>query len=241
MANTALKTPEITVRKAAERGHAHHGWLNSYHTFSFASYYDPNYQGFRHLRVINEDRITGGSGFGTHSHRDMEIISYVIEGALEHKDSMGNVAVISPGEVQIMSAGEGVTHSEYNHSQTDLAHFLQIWILPDRKNLTPGYQQQYFAPEAKQDRLKLLVSPDGQEGSVIVHQNMRLYGSVLEAGKSVTHNLESDRYGWLQVVRGSLSVNGIELETSDGAAISGVETLELESQTSAEFLLFDLA
>lgn len=241
MVNTSLKAPQITIRKSLERGRANHGWLNSNHTFSFANYYDPKYQGFRHLLVINEDRIKGGSGFGTHPHRDMEIISYAIEGALEHKDSMGNGSVIRPGDIQIMSAGTGVTHSEYNHSKQDDAHFLQIWILPNEKGLTPGYQQQYFTPESKQNQLRLLVSPNGEEGSVVIHQDAKLFASVLDPQMQVSYEFAPERYGWIQMVRGKLSVNGMVLETGDGAAIANTQTLNLQAEESSEFLLFDLA
>lgn len=241
MVHTPLQTPQITVRQSSERGYANHGWLNSNHTFSFANYYDPKYQGFRHLLVINEDRIKGGSGFGTHPHRDMEIISYVIDGALEHQDSMGNGSVIHPGEIQIMSAGMGVTHSEYNHSKQDDAHFLQIWILPNEKGLTPGYQQQYFSPESKQNQLRLLVSPDGEEGSVVIHQDAKLFASVLDPGVKLSYDFAPERYGWIQMIRGKLSVNGTVLATGDGAAIAHTQTLNLQAQESSEFLLFDLA
>ncbi len=240
MTNATVKTPQITIRKASERGHAHHGWLNSYHTFSFADYYDPNYMGFRHLRVINEDRIKGGCGFGTHPHRDMEIISYVIEGALEHKDSMGNGSIIRSGDVQIMSAGTGVTHSEYNPSQTEIGHFLQIWIIPNQKGVTPRYQQRYFPPESKQNQLRLLVSADGEDYSVLIHQEIKLYASLLDPGYSLSYQFAPEHYGWVQLVRGKMRVNEIELETGDGMAIANPETLEFHSLESAEFLLFDL-
>lgn len=235
------KTPQITVRKSSERGQANHGWLKSNHSFSFANYYDPNYQGFRHLLVINEDRIQGGSGFGTHPHRDMEIISYVIDGALEHQDSMGNGSVIRPGDVQIMSAGTGVTHSEYNPSQEDWGHFLQIWILPNQKGLHPGYQQQYFSPESKQNQLRLLVSRNGEQDSVVIHQDAKLFASVLDPEVKLTYDFAPERYGWIQMVRGKLSVNGTVLATGDGAAIAHTKTLNLQAQESSEFLLFDLA
>ncbi|MBP0030214.1 pirin family protein [Roseofilum reptotaenium CS-1145] len=241
MVNAPLKTPQIVLRKSSERGQANHGWLKSNHTFSFAGYYDPKYQGFRHLLVINEDRIQGGSGFGTHPHRDMEIISYVINGALEHKDSMGNGSVINPGDVQIMSAGTGVTHSEYNHSQEDTTHFLQIWIAPNQKGLKPGYQQEYFSPESKQNQLRLLVSPDGEGGSVVIHQEAKIFASILDPQVQVSYNFAPERYGWIQMIRGKLSVNGMVLETGDGAAIANLQTLNLQAEESSEFLLFDLA
>ncbi len=231
----------ITVRKSSDRGHANHGWLDTYHTFSFANYYDPDYMGFRSLRVINEDRVQPGAGFGTHPHHDMEIITYVLEGALEHKDSMGNGSVMRPGDVQRMSAGTGVTHSEYNHSAEESVHLLQIWIMPNRRGVEPGYEQKSYSREERTNTLRLIASPDGRDGSVAIHQDAELYGTVLEKGQSVSHNLASERYGWVQVARGKVSINGTELEQGDGAAISGEEHLEIVGNEMAEVLLFDLA
>lgn len=231
----------ITLRKANDRGHADHGWLNSYHTFSFASYYDPAHMGFRKLRVINEDRVAGGGGFAPHSHRDMEIISYVLDGALEHQDSMGNNSVIRPGEVQRMTAGTGVTHSEYNASKSDTVHFLQIWVLPEKAGLAPGYEQKFYTPEEKRGQLRLIASHDGRDGSVTVHQDLNLYATVLGEGEKVTHEIESDRHLWVQVARGSASVNGEVLKAGDAAAIEGEPMLELVGQDMAEILVFDLA
>ncbi|MGG6270044.1 pirin family protein [Leptolyngbya sp. AN03gr2] len=231
----------LTLRKANDRGHADHGWLNSYHTFSFASYYDPAHMGFRKLRVINEDRVAGGGGFAPHSHRDMEIISYVLEGGLEHQDSMGNQSVIRPGEVQRMTAGTGVTHSEYNASKTDTAHFLQIWVLPERSNLTPGYEQKFYTPEEKQGKLRLIASQDGRDGSVTVHQDLSLYATVLGNGEKVTHDIAPQRHLWVQIARGSAIVNGEVLSAGDAAAIEAEPALELIGQEDAEILVFDLA
>lgn len=231
----------LTLRKANDRGHANHGWLDSYHTFSFANYYDPAQMGFRTLRVINDDRVAGGGGFAPHSHRDMEIITYVLEGELEHKDSMGNQAVIRPGEVQRMTAGTGVTHSEYNASKTDAVHLLQIWILPERSGLTPGYEQKFYTPEEKQGQLRLIASQDGREGSVTVHQDLNLYAVVLGNGEKATQEIEQDRHLWVHVARGSAIVNGEVLKAGDAVAISAEPTLALIGQEDAEVLVFDLA
>lgn len=231
----------ITLRKSEERGHANHGWLNSYHSFSFADYYDPYYMGFRNLRVINEDRVHAGKGFGMHPHRDMEIISYVLEGALEHRDSIGNSSVIRPGEVQIMSAGTGITHSEYNHSQSDLVHFLQIWILPDKKGVKPRYDQKMYSQEEKQGKLRLVVSQDGREGSVSIHQDANIYASLLDAGQEVDYQIKPDRHAWVQVVKGDITVNGQVLSAGDAAAVSNENKLVVGAKTNSEFLLFDLA
>ncbi|MDX1978346.1 MAG: pirin family protein [Pseudanabaenaceae cyanobacterium bins.68] len=231
----------LTLRKASERGHANHGWLDSYHTFSFAGYQDPNHMGFRQLRVINQDRVAGGGGFATHSHRDMEIVSYVLEGALEHKDSMGNGATMVPGDVQRMSAGTGVSHSEYNHSQTDLVHFLQIWIYPDRNGVEPSYEQKMFPPEHKQDQLRLIVARDGVDGAVHINQDVKIYAAILNPGTSVTHQLPAQRYGWVQVAKGQVKVNELTLEAGDGLAISDLQDLSfVGGEEAAEFLLFDL-
>ncbi|NEQ62482.1 MAG: pirin family protein [Moorea sp. SIO4A1] len=231
----------IKIRKSSERGHANYGWLDSYHTFSFANYYDPAHMGFGKLRVINQDRIEGGTGFGIHSHRDMEIISYVLEGALEHKDTLGNTTVIRPGEVQRMSAGKGIAHSEYNYSGTDIAHFLQIWILPNQTGLTPSYEQKFFAPDEKQNQLKLVASQDGRDGSVSIHQDVNVYGTNLDAGASVMYQANQDRHIWVQVARGQVKLDNYLLQAGDGAAISQAESVMLVGQEQAEVLLFDLA
>lgn len=231
----------LTLRKSNDRGHADHGWLNSYHTFSFANYYDPAYMGFRTLRVINDDRVAGGGGFAPHSHRDMEIITYVLEGELEHKDSMGNQAVIRPGEVQRMTAGTGVTHSEYNASKTDAVHLLQIWVLPERSGLTPGYEQKFYTPEEKRGQLRLIASQDGRDGSVRVHQDLSLYATVLGKGEKVTHEVGQNRHLWVQVARGTAIVNGEVLHAGDAAAIEAEPSLAIIGQESAEVLVFDLA
>lgn len=231
----------LTLRKAEERGHADHGWLNSYHTFSFANYYDPAHMGFRKLRVINEDRVAGGGGFAPHAHRDMEIISYVLDGALEHQDSMGNRSIIRPGEVQRMTAGTGVTHSEYNHSDTDPVHFLQIWILPEQAGLEPSYEQKFYAPEEKQGQFRLIASRDGRNGSVTVHQDLNLYATTLNEGETVTQQFDRDRHLWIQIARGSVWVNDQLLTAGDAIALSGEETLTIAGKESAEVLVFDLA
>ncbi len=230
----------ITLRPSSDRGHANHGWLDSYHTFSFANYYDPNHMGFRALRVINEDQVQPGRGFGTHSHRDMEIITYVLEGAVEHKDSLGNGAVITPGEVQRMSAGTGIMHSEFNPSQTQPVHFLQIWIVPDRQGLQPSYEQRAFGEE-RQGKLRLIAAKDGRDGAVTIHQDADLYSAVLQPGEQVSHQLQPNRYGWLQVARGAASLNGYDLKAGDGVAVSDAELLTISTDTEAEILLFDLA
>jgi redox-sensitive bicupin YhaK (pirin superfamily) len=231
----------ISVRPGHERGHANHGWLDTYHTFSFADYHDPRYMGFRHLRVINEDRVQPGAGFGTHSHRDMEILTCVLEGALEHRDSMGNSSVIRPGELQRMSAGTGVSHSEYNHSQVDPVHLLQIWILPERKGLTPGYEQRVFPREERQGRLRLVAARDGRDGALTVHQDVNLFAGILEPGQTVLHRLRQGRHAWVQMARGGVRLNGIPLEAGDGAAVSDEEALSLGAEQPSELLLFDLA
>jgi len=230
----------IEVRRAKDRGHADHGWLVSDHTFSFAGYHDPQQMGFRSLRVINEDRVEPGRGFDTHSHRDMEIISYVLEGALEHEDSMQNGSVIRPGELQLMRAGTGVTHSEYNHSNEERVHFLQIWILPDQVGLEPAYDQRQFPIESRHNTLRLVASRDGREDSIRIHQDAELYLANLDAGASVRHALPDDRYAWLQVARGAVRLNGEPLETGDGAAVNREGTLEITGDEDAELLLFDL-
>lgn len=230
----------INIRKSGERGYANYGWLDTKYTFSFSNYYDPHFMGFRALRVINEDYIAPNQGFPTHGHADMEIITYVISGELSHKDSMGNGTTILPNEVQRMSAGTGVSHSEYS-SPTDETHLLQIWILPEEKNLTPSYKQTYFAPEEKKGKLKLVASRAGTDGSVTIHQDVNLYSSILGKGETVEHTLAENRHAWIQVVKGSLKINGETLNQGDGAAVSEETRLEIESfAEETEFLLFDL-
>lgn len=230
----------IQVRRSEERGHAQHGWLESYHTFSFANYYDPKFTGFRDLVVINEDRVQPGRGFGKHPHNDMEIISYVLDGELAHKDSMGSGSVIRPGDVQRMSAGRGVVHSEFNHSQEKRVHFLQIWIQPRVKGIEPSYEEKRFPIEEKKNRLRLVASPTGEEGSITIHQDSKLYSSLLEEGKELSFQLGPSRYAWVQVARGAIEVNGNLLKEGDGAAISEEKALKIVSKNPAEFLLFDL-
>lgn len=231
----------IRILKSNDRGHANHGWLDSRFTFSFADYYDPEHVQFRTLRVMNDDHIAGGGGFPTHPHRDMEIVTYVLEGALAHKDSMGNGSVIRPGDVQYMSAGTGVAHSEFNASEKEPVHMYQIWMFPDKKNYEPTYDQKNFAEAEKRGKLRLVVSPDGREGSVKIRQDNELYATVLGPGESVQHELKSDRHAYVQVARGSVKLNGKELETGDGAAISAEKLVELTGVNDAEVLLFDLA
>lgn len=230
----------IKIRRANERGHAEHGWLDSFHTFSFADYYDPAHMGFRALRVINEDRVAPGQGFGRHGHRDMEIISYVLEGALAHRDSMGTGATIEPGDVQRMSAGTGVQHSEMNASKTEPVHFLQIWIEPAARGGTPGYEQKAFARDEKLDKLRLVASPDGADGSVTIHANASLYATILEPGRTAEHPLAPGRHAWVHVVRGSAVVNGNALTTGDAAALTGESQVRLEATDESELLVFDL-
>ena len=229
----------ITIRRAGERGHADHGWLDTYHTFSFADYHDPAHMGFRALRVINEDRVHAGRGFGTHGHRDMEIISYVLEGALGHRDSMGTDGVIRPGEVQRMSAGTGVMHSEMNASDTEPVHFLQIWIVPERGGIKPGYEQKKFEDDEKRGKLRVVASPNARDGSVKIHQDVTLYTTILDDGDSVTHDFAPNRYGWVQVARGEAEINGQKLKAGDGAAIANESSVTLTG-SGAEVLLFDL-
>jgi len=231
----------LRIRKATERGHADHGWLNTYHTFSFAGYYDQKHMGFRELRVINEDRVQPKEGFPTHPHRDMEIITYVLEGALEHKDSMGNGSVIRPGEMQRMSAGTGITHSEFNHSGSELVHFLQIWILPEKNGITPSYEQTFFPDEEKRKNLRLIASRDGRSGSVTINQDVNLYAALLEHGEEIDHVVPAGRHAWLQVARGSVEINGHHLEQGDGAAVSDENQLIITGKEKAEVLLFELA
>jgi redox-sensitive bicupin YhaK (pirin superfamily) len=231
----------MTIRHRDERGIAKMGWLNSAHSFSFGHYYDPEHMGFRALRVINEDRVIPGAGFPTHGHRDMEIISYVLDGALEHKDSTGTSAVIKPGEVQRMSAGTGVRHSEYNASKKDAVHFLQIWIIPEKEGIAPGYEQKAFPAAEKTGKLRLVASRDGREGSVTVHQDVNLYASLLKPGDKVSYDLKPGRNAWIQVARGQVKVNGALLKEGDGASLTKEAAIALEGETDSELLLFDLA
>lgn len=230
----------LDVRKAEERGRSRISWLDSYHTFSFADYYDPRHMGFRSLRVVNDDTVAPGGGFGTHGHRDMEIITYVLEGALEHSDSLGTGSIIRPGDVQKMSAGTGIMHSEFNHSKKEPVHFLQIWIVPDRKGVQPGYQQLHFPREAKLGKLLLVASNEQRDGLIHVQQDARLYVSVLEQGHTVTHELLPQRHAWVHVARGSARVNGVLLTAGDGAAISAQPKVEISAESETEVLLFDL-
>jgi len=231
----------LTLRLASERGHADHGWLDSYHTFSFANYHDPKHMGFRALRVINEDRVEPGRGFGTHPHRDMEIISYVLEGALEHKDSLGTGSVIKPGDVQRMSAGTGVSHSEYNASKTDEVHFLQIWLEPSEKGIKPSYEQKTFAPADKEARLRLVASPDGSEGSVTIHTDARVYAGLFGSGDQAKLSLAPSRHAWVHVARGRVRINERELEAGDAVALSDESVVAIEGVDTSEVLVFDLA
>jgi hypothetical protein len=231
----------MKIRRSGDRGLADHGWLRSFHTFSFADYYDPANMGFRALRVINEDRVDPGQGFGTHSHRDMEIVSYVLEGELSHKDSMGNGSVMRPGDVQRMSAGTGVRHSEFNPSSTNGVHFLQIWIMPDRAGYPPSYEQKSFSEEERAGKLRLVASNDGKDGSVTLHQNARLYAGTFGAGEQASYELGDGRHAWVHVARGSLTVQGEKLEAGDAAAIDDAGRIDLAGTSGGEVLLFDLA
>lgn len=231
----------ITIRKSEDRGHFDLGWLDTYHTFSFDQYYDAAHTHFRSLRVINEDRVQPAHGFPTHSHRDMEIITYILSGALEHRDSMGNGSVIRPGDVQRMTAGTGVSHSEFNPSEAEPVHLLQIWILPETNGLPRGYEEKHFSDEERRDRLRLIASKEGRDGSVRIHQDARLYATVLDAGKTVVHALAEDRYAWLQVARGTIRLNELELKQGDGAAVRKESELRITAHDQAELLLFDLA
>jgi len=230
----------LTVRKAEERGHANHGWLDTYHTFSFADYYDPREMGYGALRVINDDKVQPGQGFGTHGHRDMEIITYVLDGALEHKDSMGNGSIIRPGNVQRMSAGTGVRHSEFNPSRDQGVHLLQIWIEPKITGVKPGYEEKQFGTGEKKGQLRLIASPDGREGSVTIHQDATVYASMLEGKDTVAHRLEPGRRAYVHVARGAVKVNGTPLNGGDGVKIENESTIELKDARDAEVLLFDL-
>lgn len=231
----------ITIRKSEDRGHFDLGWLDTYHTFSFDQYYDPAHTYWRSLRVINEDRVQPAQGFPTHSHRDMEIITYILSGALEHRDSMGNGSVIRPGDVQRMSAGTGVAHSEFNPSATEPVHLLQIWILPSEHGLPPSYEEKHFSDEERHGRLRLIASDDGGDGSVTIHQDARLFASVLEAGQTVVQPLDEKRYAWLQIARGTIRLNDVELKQGDGAAVRNESELTITAHDQAEILLFDLA
>ena len=231
----------MKIRRSHERGHADHGWLDTRFTFSFADYFDPEHVQFRTLRVMNDDRVAGGGGFPTHPHRDMEIVTYVLEGALEHRDSMGNGSIIKPGDVQYMSAGTGVTHSEFNASETEPVHLYQIWMFPEKKGLKPQYDQKNFSAAEKRGKLRLVASPDGRDGSVKIRQDNDLYVTVLGSGESVKHQLEPDRHAYVQVARGSVKLNGEKLEAGDGVALSEEASIELTGVNDAEVLLFDLA
>jgi redox-sensitive bicupin YhaK (pirin superfamily) len=232
----------ITIRPAAERGHFNHGWLDTYHSFSFADYWDPKHMGYRSLRVINEDKVAPHQGFGTHPHRDMEIITYVLEGALAHKDSMGTGSVIRPGEVQRMSAGTGVLHSEFNNSPSELVHLLQIWILPERRGLQPSYEQKNFSTDEKLNRFRLIASPTGEEGSVTIHQDAKLSAAIIEKGNTVRYELGKGRNAWIQIARGEVTLNGKALKQGDGASVENEELVVIAGAAEkSEVLLFDLA
>lgn len=231
----------ITVRRAAERGHADHGWLDTRHTFSFADYYDPRHMGFRSLRVINEDRIRAGRGFGSHPHRDMEILTWVVAGSLLHRDSLGNGSVIRPGDLQRMSAGTGVVHSEFNESPAEDLHLLQIWIMPERQGVAPSYEQTHFPEEARRGRLRLVASRDGRDGSVRLHQDADVHAALLAAGERVDHPIAPGRGVWVQVVRGAFAVDGQRLDEGDGAAVEAAGGVAIVAAEDGEILLFDLA
>jgi redox-sensitive bicupin YhaK (pirin superfamily) len=231
----------IQIRKAEDRGHANHGWLDTYHTFSFSSYQDPEHMQFRSLRVMNEDVVAPGQGFGTHPHHDMEIVTYVLEGALEHKDSMGNGEVLRPGEFQRMSAGTGITHSEFNPSDSESVHLYQIWLAPERTGIEPSYEQKQFPLEERHNRLRLVASRDAESGSLRIHQDACIYLANLDEDKRIGHQLAASRHAWLQVLRGTIVLNGESMSTSDGAAISSESTLEITASANAEVMLFDLA
>jgi quercetin 2,3-dioxygenase len=231
----------ITIRPSQERGGGNHGWLNTRHTFSFDQYYDPRFIGFRSLRVINEDVVAPATGFPTHPHRDMEIITYILEGKLEHKDSLGTGSIILPGDGQRMTAGRGIRHSEFNPSQTDPVHLLQIWILPEKNGLEPSYEQKSFPESEKRGKLRVIASRDGREGSVKINQDAQLYVTLLGSGDQVSHEFEKNRYGWLQVAKGAVELNGAKLSQGDGAAISAEQKLTIKGTKDSEVLLFDLA
>jgi redox-sensitive bicupin YhaK (pirin superfamily) len=229
-----------TIRRSSERGFADHGWLKSFHTFSFADYFDPEHVEFGPLRVINEDRVQAGAGFGTHPHRDMEIISYVLDGELAHKDSMGNGSTIRPGDVQRMSAGRGVRHSEFNPSPTAATHFLQIWIQPSERNIAPSYEEKKFSDAEKRGRLRLIVSPDGREGSVLIHQDASMYAGLFDGGEQATFTLEAGRWGYLHVARGTVNVNGTVLNAGDALRVTDGSAINIARGKGAEVLVFDL-
>ncbi|SFJ48788.1 pirin family protein [Planctomicrobium piriforme] len=231
----------LNVLLAQDRGHLNHGWLDTFHSFSFGSYYDPQRMGFRSLRVMNEDVVAAGRGFGTHPHRDMEIVTYVLEGALEHKDSMGNGEVLRPGEFQRMTAGTGITHSEFNPSPKEPVHLYQIWLLPDRKGHEPSYEQKRFPKSGMTNQLRLVASPNAEDGSLLIHQDARVYLSRIESGHSVSHAIPAGRHAWLQVLRGSVTVNGTAANVSDGIAVSDETELQITAGEPAEIMLFDLA
>jgi redox-sensitive bicupin YhaK (pirin superfamily) len=231
----------ITIRKSNERGHFDHGWLDTYHTFSFDQYYDPAQVHFRSLRVINEDRVAAAHGFPMHSHRDMEIITYILSGALEHRDSMGNGSVIRPGDVQRMTAGTGVSHSEFNPSRSETCHLLQIWITPNARNLSPSYEQKAFSDDERHGTLRLIAAPGGEDGAVTINQDARVYASLLDAGQTIAQRIDPGRHVWLQLARGGLKVNGADLGAGDGAGINNESRVEISAAEASEFLLFDLA
>jgi redox-sensitive bicupin YhaK (pirin superfamily) len=231
----------IQIRKAQDRGHFNHGWLDTYHTFSFGDYYDPEYHRFQSLRVMNEDRVAPGKGFGTHPHRDMEIVTYVLSGALEHRDSMGNGEVLRPGEFQRMSAGTGITHSEFNPSATDPVHLYQIWLLPERKGIEPSYEQKRFEVAERFNRLRLVASPDAADGSLLIHQDARIFLTKLDAGREVDYSLHAQRHAWLQVLRGDVTLNGEALHAGDGGAVSNESDVAIHADSDSEIMLFDLA
>jgi redox-sensitive bicupin YhaK (pirin superfamily) len=231
----------MQVRKAAERGHGEHGWLDSWHTFSFADYYDPRHVGFRSLRVMNEDRVLPGAGFGMHPHRDMEILTFVLSGVLEHRDSLGSGAQLRPGEVQHMTAGTGVLHSETNPSAAEPVHLYQVWLLPDRRGLRPGYEQRAFPPAGRHNQFQLVAAPDGRDGALVIHQDARVYLAELDAGREVRYTLEPGRHAWLQVARGTLECNGVTLAAGDGAALSAEGEIVVRAGVPSGVILFDLA
>jgi redox-sensitive bicupin YhaK (pirin superfamily) len=240
MSTTVNTAPALELRKARDRGHANHGWLDSHHTFSFGGYRDPKQTGFSDLLVINDDRVAPGKGFGAHPHRDMEIFSYVLEGALAHQDSMGTGSVIHPGDVQMMSAGTGVQHSEFNHSTTEGVHFLQIWIVPNVRGATPRYQQRHFTAADKRGRLRLIISPDGADGSLAVHQEARVYAGLFDGTEAATLTVADDRHAYVHVARGSVSLNGQRLGEGDGVRVRGGGALQFDQGEGAEVLVFDL-
>ncbi|MBA3696436.1 MAG: pirin family protein [Methylotenera sp.] len=238
--NTRQTQPKIQVRKSEARGHANHGWLDSYHSFSFANYYDPAHMGFSVLRVINEDIVEGGQGFGMHSHRDMEIITYMLGGAIQHKDSMGNGSVIRAGDVQRMTAGTGVRHSEFNASNEEAAHLLQIWLLPEKNGIEPGYEEKHFDATSKANQWRLIASHDAREGSLLIHQDVDLFATVLDTGKALTYDTRPGRSLYFQIARGSAQINGTQLDKGGAIAMDDVTNVEIVSQTDAEIVLFDL-